>query len=106
MREDNDDNESLDHCLAKLGSTAETKTDGMNRLLQDIASHLDISKWTGSPVTEGIAKIFISLLKNKINKEKTQTRIEKHPCPKILEELRTPRVNMESVASKCSHPSF
>ena len=78
--EDNDDNESLDVRLAKLGSTpAETTKDGMNSLLQDIASDLDISKRTGSPVNEGIAKIVLSLLKDKIPEEKMQKRIEKHP---------------------------
>ena len=78
--------------MAKLGSTpAETTKDGMNSLLQDIASDLDISELTGSPVNEGIAKIVLSLLKDKIPEEKTQTRIEKHPRPENLEGLRTPR---------------
>ena len=93
VSEDKDDNECLDTRLAKLGSTpTETTKDDMNSLLQDITSNLDISEQTGSPVNEGIAKIVLSLLKDKIPEEKTQTRINKHPRPENLEELRTPRM--------------
>lgn len=89
MSEDNNGNDSSDTRFAKLGSTPDTTKDGMNSLLQDIVSDLDISEQTGSPVNEGIV---LSLLKDKIFEEKTQTRINKHPRPENFEGLCMPRV--------------
>lgn len=50
----------------------------MNSFLQDIVFDLDISEWIGSFVNEGIVKIVLSLLKDKIFEEKMQMRIEKY----------------------------
>ena len=93
VSENNDDKESVDARLAKLGSTPETTKDGMISLLQDIASDFDINERTGSPMNEGIANIVLSLLKDKVPEEKTLMRIKKHPRPENLRGLRTPRVN-------------
>lgn len=72
VSEDNDEYESLKILvLAKLGSPPETTKDGMNSLLEDIASDLDINERTGSHANEGIAKIVLSLLKDNIPEEKT-----------------------------------
>ena len=64
--EDNDDSESLSTRVARPGSTpAEQTKDGTKSLLQDIASELDLSGKTDSPVDEGLAKVVLSLLKDK-----------------------------------------
>ena len=92
--EDNDDSESLSTRVARLGSTpAEQTKDGTKSLLQDIASELDLSERTDSPVDEGLANIVLSLLKDKLPEEKSQARIDKYPRPENVEGLRTPRVN-------------
>ena len=92
--ENNDDSESLSTRVARLGSTpAEQNKDGTKSLLQDIASELDLSEITDSPVDEGLAKIVLSLLKDKLPEEKSQARIEKYSRPENVEGLRTPQVN-------------
>ena len=92
--EDNDDSESLSTRVARLGSTpAEQTKDGTKSLLQDIASELDLSERTDSPVDEGLANIVLSLLKDKLPEEKSQARIDKYSRPENVEGLRTPRVN-------------
>ena len=92
--EDNDDSESLSTRVARLGSTpAEQTNDGTKSLLQDIASELDLSERTDSPVDEGLANIVLSLLKDKLPEEKSQARIDKYSRPENVEGLRTPRVN-------------
>ena len=92
--EDNVDGESLSAHIDGLGSTPAVQTkDCMKSLLQDIASELDLSKRTDSPVDEGLAKIVLSLLKDKLPEEKSQARVDKYSCPENLEGLRTPRVN-------------
>ena len=92
--ENNDDIESLSTRVARLGSSpAEQTKDGTKSLLQDIASELDLSERTDNPVDEGLAKIVLSLLKDKLPEEKSQARIDKYSRPEIVEGLRTPRVN-------------
>ena len=92
--EDNDDSESLNTRVARLGSTpAEQTKDGTKSLLQDIVSELDLGKRTDSPVDQGLAKIVLSLLKDKLPEEKSQVMIDKYSCPENVEGLRTPRVN-------------
>ena len=74
--EDNDDSESLNIRVARLGSTPAKKTkDGTKSLLQGIASELDLSERTDSPVDQGLAKIVSSLLKDKLPEEKSQARM-------------------------------
>ena len=92
--ENNDDIESLSTRVARLGSSpAEQTKDGTKSLLQDIASELDLSERTDNPVDEGLAKIVLSLLKDKLPEEKLQARIDKYSRPENVEGLRTPRVN-------------
>ena len=92
--EDNDESKSLNTRVARVGSTpAEQTKDGTKSLLQDIASELDLSERTDSPVDQGLPKIVLSLLKDKLPEEKSQARIDKYSCPENVEGLRTPRVN-------------
>ena len=92
--EDHDDNESLGTRIANLGNTPPEQTkDDTKNLLLDIAFDLDLGERTNSPVEEGLAKIVLSLLKDKLPKEKTQARIDKCSRPENVEGLRTPRVN-------------
>lgn len=92
--ENNDEIESLSTRVARLGSTpAEQTKDGTKSLLQDIASELDLSERTDRPVDEGLAKIVLSLLKDKLPEDKSQMRIDKYSRPENVEGLRTPRVN-------------
>ena len=86
MDGNNDDSESLSTRVARFGSSpAEQIKDGTKSLLQDIASELDLS--------EGLAKIVLSLLKDKHPEEKSQARIDKYSRPENVEGLRTPRIN-------------
>lgn len=92
--EDNVDSKSLSACIDRLGSMpAEQTKDGMKSLLQDIASKLDLSERTDSPVDEGLAKIVLSLLKDKLPEEKSHARIDKYSRTENAEGLRTQRVN-------------
>ena len=94
--EDNVDSESFSARVARLGSTpAEQTKDGMKSLLQDIASELDLSERTDSPLDEGLAKIVLSLLKDKLPEEKSQARIDKYKP-----------INLEATACTCSHTGF
>ena len=86
--ENNDDIESLSTRVARLGSSpAEQTKDGTKSLLQDIASELDLSERTDNPVDEGLAKIVLSLLKDKLPEEKSQARIDKYSRPENVEGL-------------------
>ena len=92
--EDNVDSKSLSACIDRLGSMPAKQTkDSMKSLLQDIASELDLSKRTDSPVDEGLTKIVLSLLKDKHPEEKSQARIDKYSRPENVEELRTLQAN-------------
>ena len=94
MDENNDDSESLSTRVARLGcSPAKQIKDGTKSLSQEIAAKLDLSKRTDSPVDEGLDKIVLSLLKDKLSEEKSQARIDKYSHLENVEGLRTPRVN-------------
>ncbi|XP_068722842.1 uncharacterized protein [Montipora capricornis] len=64
-----------------------------SKLLAEIVRELDISEKTGDEVDEGLVKLMDGLLKDKLQEDKVQTRIEKYPRPGNVEGLRTPRVN-------------
>ena len=64
-----------------------------SKLLAEIVQELDISEKTGDEVDEGLVKLLDGLLKDKLQEDKVQTRIEKYPRPGNVEGLRTPRVN-------------
>ena len=62
---DNVKSECLSAHINRLGSRpAKQIKEGMKSLLQDIASELDLSEKTDSPVDKGLAKIVLSLLKD------------------------------------------
>ena len=111
--EDNDDSESLSTRVARLGSTpAEQTKDGTKSLLQDIASELDLSERTDSPVDEGLANIVLSLLKDKLPEEKSQARISTflHVLPPGerggTSYAASKPINLEPTACACSHTGF
>lgn len=62
-------------------------------LLATIAQDLDVREKTGSAISDHLAGILTSLLKDKLAEEKIQSKIEKYPRPSNVEGLRTPRVN-------------
>ena len=64
-----------------------------SKMLAEIVRELDINDKTGDEVDEGLVKHIDGLLKDKLQEEKVQTRIEKYPRPGNVEGLRTPRVN-------------
>ena len=64
-----------------------------SKLLAETVRELDISQKTGAEVDEGLVKLMDGLLKDKLQEDKVQTRIEKYPRPGNVEGLRTPRVN-------------
>ena len=65
-----------------------------SKLLAEIVRELDIhEKKNGDEVDEGLVKLMNGLLKDKLQEDKIQTRIEKYPRPGNVEGLRTPRVN-------------
>ena len=64
-----------------------------SKLLAEIVRELDISEKTGAEVDEVLVKLIDGLLKDKLQEDKVQTRIEKYPQPGNVEGLRTPRVN-------------
>jgi len=79
---------SLDAQVAQLTA----KQPGYD-LLVAIAQDLDVREKTGSAISDHLAGILMSLLKDKLADDKIQSRIEKYPRPSNVEELRTPRVN-------------
>jgi len=58
-----------------------------SKLLAEIVQELDISEKTGDEVDEGIPKLMNGLLKDKLQEDKVQTRIEKYPRPGNVEGL-------------------
>ena len=79
---------SLDAQVAQLTA----KQQGSN-LVDAIAKQLDVRVKTGSAISDGLAGILTSLLKDKLADEKIQSKIEKYPRPSNVEGLQTPRVN-------------
>ena len=58
-----------------------------------IAQDLDVREKTGSAISDGLAGILTSLLKDKLADEKIKSKIDKYPRPSNVDGLRTPRVN-------------
>ena len=77
------------------GETSKTPapTTSGSKLLAEIVQDLDIEEKTGNDVDEGLVKLLNGLLKDKLQEDKVQTRIDKYPRPGNVEGLRTPRVN-------------
>ena len=62
-------------------------------LLAAIAEDLDGREKTGSAISDGLAGILTSLLKEKLADEKIQSKSEKYPRPSNVEGLRAPRLS-------------
>lgn len=56
-------------------------------LLSAIAQDLDVREKTGSAISDGLAGILTSLLKDKLADKKVQLKIDKYPCPSNVEGL-------------------
>ena len=63
------------------------------KLLAEIVQELAIEEKPGGNVDEGLVKLMNGLLKDKLQEDKVQARIEKYPRPGNVEGLCTPRVN-------------
>lgn len=83
----------LDKRPADDPSNKPTEKASGSKLLAEIVRELDISEKTGDEVDEGLVKLMDGLLKDKLQEDKVQTRIEKYPRPGNVEGLRTPRLN-------------
>ena len=59
----------------------------------DIAQDLHVREKTGAAISDGLAGILASLLREKMTDETIQSKIEKYPRPSNVEALRKPRVN-------------
>lgn len=92
-RDDNVEQDDGELTAAGVGEGATGKKPSGSKLLAEIVQELDISEKTGDEVDEGLAKLMDGLLKDKLQEDKVQTRIEKYPRPGNVEGLRTPRVN-------------
>lgn len=106
-----DEEESLLSSTAQNKDKATSDTDGVEAASLDarveqltakqqdsdflaaVAEDLDVREKTGSAISDGLAGILTSLLKEKLADEKIQSKIEKYPRPSNVEGLRTPRVN-------------
>ena len=75
---------SLDAQVAQL-----TAKQPDSDLLAAIAQDLDVREKTGSAITDSLAGILISLLKDKLADEKIQSKIDKYPRPSNVDGLRT-----------------
>ena len=73
---------SLDAQVAQL-----TAKQPDSDLLAAIAQDLDVREKTGSAISDGLAGILTSLLKDKLADEKTQSKIDKYPRPSNVEGL-------------------
>lgn len=96
-RDDNVEQDDGELTAAGVGEGATgkkpTEKASGSKLLAEIVQELDISEKTGDEVDEGLAKLMDGLLKDKLQEDKVQTRIEKYPRPGNVKGLRTPRVN-------------
>lgn len=65
------------------GETSKTPaaTTSGSKLLTEIVQDLDIEEKTGNDVDEGLVKLLNGLLKDKLQENKVQTRIDKYPRP-------------------------
>ena len=89
LERENNDSESLGERVAKLTASGSTEPN----VLADIARYKDASEKTGPAVSEGLANIVNSLLKEKLPDEKIQSKIDLYPKPSNVTGLRTLRAN-------------
>ena len=77
------------------GETSKTPvaTASSSKLLAETVQDLHIEEKTGNDVDEGLVKLLSGLLKDKLQEDKVQTRIDKYPRSGNVEGSRTPRVN-------------
>ncbi|XP_028415414.1 uncharacterized protein LOC114538436 [Dendronephthya gigantea] len=77
---------------SKSDTLIKTKTLSKN-LLTEVVQELDITEKTGADVDEELVQLMEGLLKDKLQEDKIQVRVDKYPRPGNVEGLRTPRVN-------------
>ena len=63
------------------------------KLLTEVVQELDITEKTGADVDEELVQLMEGLLKDKLQEDKTQLRVDKYPRTGNVMGLRTPRVN-------------
>ena len=76
----------------ETSNTPAAKASG-SKLLAEIVQDLDMEQETGNDVDERLVKLLDGLLKDKLQEDKVQNRIENYPRLSNIEALRTLRVN-------------
>ena len=74
-------------------SNTQNKTPVKKKLLTEFVQELDITEPTGADVDEELVQLMEGLLKEKLQEDKTQSRVDKYPRPGNVIGLPTPRVN-------------
>lgn len=83
------------------GETSKTPvaTASSSKLLAEIVQDLDIEEKTGNDVDEGLVKLLSGLLKDKLQEDKVQTRIDKFPPQARTSDLKSQKSQNALVAS-------
>ena len=78
--------------LISSASTGPSEGETSSDFLKDIAQDLNVKESTDSAINEELAKIFQTLLKDKMSEEKLKVKVDKYVRPENVE-LRVPKVN-------------
>ena len=83
------------------GETSKTPvaTASSSKLLAEIVQDLDIEEKTGNDVDEGLVKLLSGLLKDKLQEDKVQTRIDKFPPQARTSDLKSQKSRNTLIAS-------
>ena len=74
-------------------------TASSSKLLAEIVQGLDIEEKTGNDVDEGLVKLLNGLLKDKLQEDKVQTRIDKFPPQARTSDLKSQKSRNTLIAS-------
>ena len=74
-------------------------TASSSKLLAEIVQDLDIEEKTGNDVDEGLVKLLSGLLKDKLQEDKVQTRIDKFPPQARTSDLKSQKSRNTLIAS-------
>ena len=74
-------------------------TASSSKLLAEIVQDLDIEEKTGNDVDEGLVKLLSGLLKDKLQEDKVQTRIDKFPPQAHTSDLKSQKSRNTLIAS-------
>ena len=74
-------------------------TASSSKLLAEIVQDLDIEEKTGNDVDEGLVKLLNGLLKDKLQEDKVQTRIDKFPPQARTSDLKSQKSRNTLIAS-------